>query len=191
MSSSSYKQQIESTKSQIEYLESLPPEQRRVAIIKMRKDQARSEIFVLILVAIMGLSFFAFAMYSWVVEYNISLMSSLGVVGAAILNIVAFRYFQSSNSESANKILSDEFTDEDILAYFRERERNDQQAFEQWNKNKYWLALIMVILIALYFVSPVRDFVVMLFSGTLSMFLIGFVISALIQHRNQRNRYGS
>jgi len=176
------RQRIENTKSAIKYLESLSPEERRASVIEMRDAQAGSDRVLAVFVFILVLLFSAGIIYMWLIGYKMSLMSSLGIVGALILNTIGFQYLKSNSIESIGRLQFDDFTDEDVIAYFREREKSNQKALDDWNKKgKYILVALVILTILLFFDGSTRDFAVMFVASVLDLFLIGFVVLLLLQ----------
>jgi hypothetical protein len=189
MSDRTLQQRIENEKSAIKYLESLSPEERRASVIEMREAQSRSDKVLVVFLSVLVLWFSAGVIYMWLIEYKMSLMSSLGMVGAVILNTVGFQYLKSNKIESIGKLQSDDFTDEDVIAYFRARERSNQKALDDWNKKGRYLFFALVFLtLLLFFIHSTIEFAVMLMVGVPCIYLIGYVTFMLIQQSKYRKR---
>ena len=176
----------EQVKSQNKYWESLSPEERRASVIQMRDAQAKNAQKSIIFLAVIGVVFSAITIQFWLNEYHMSLMSSLGIIGGMFLVAIGFQYINSNKIKSNSKIQTDDFSDDDVIAYLREHEKVNQRALVQWNKNKYFVFIIGgLFILSLNFRSTQEFSYMALFSG-ISIFLLGLVIFFIVQKIKSR-----
>jgi len=97
-----------------------------------------------------------------------------------------FQYIKSNRIKSNSKIQSDDFTDDDVIAYFREHERVNKRALEKLNKNKYLIFAFGGILVLLANFRSTMELAFMLSASGLSVFLIGLVVFTFIQKGKNR-----
>jgi hypothetical protein len=174
--------QLEQVKSRQKHLEDLSPEKQRAAIIRMRNAQAKNSQKSVIFLAVLGLLISAVAIYFWFVKYELSLPSTLGVLTGIVIAVSGFQYLQANKVTSYAKIQSNEFTDEDITAYFREHEQVNKKALEQWNKRGKYVVFIGVgLLVLLLNYRPTASFAFMVLATGLSVFFIGLFLIWLVE----------
>jgi Ca2+/Na+ antiporter len=180
-------QQIDKqVKSQHKYWESLSPEDRRASVIQMRDAQSKNAQKSIVFLAIIGFLFSAATIHFWLNEYHLSLESSLGVIGGVVLAALGFQYIKSNRIKSNSKIQSNDFSDDDIIAYFQEHEKVNQRALKQWNKNKYLVFVLGGLFILSLNLRLTKDFSFMALVSGISIFLIGLVVFFTIQKGKNR-----
>jgi len=188
MAKDSLQQLGEDVKSQHEYMESLSPDERSSLIIQMHDAQSKNARQSMVFLAAIGLLFSAGTIYLWLIQYRMNLMSSLGIIGGALLAAFGFRYIQVNRIALHNKIQTNDFTDEDVIAYFREHEGINQRALEQWNKKgKYIVSVFGGLLMLLLVFRPTMPLAFLLLTSGISVFLVGLVVFTIVQKgRKQR-----
>lgn len=178
----------EQVKSQHKYWENLSVEDRRALIIQMRNKPTKDATKNVFSIVIIGLLFFAGTILFWVNEFKLSTTSNLGVVSGVVLATLAFRYTQSNRITSRDKLLSNDFTDADVLAYFEEHERINQKALKQWNtRGKYVVYIFFGTLILLLNIRFTFQFSIMVLFSGVSVFLCGLAVFTFFQKANQKN----
>jgi len=169
-------------KLQHKHLESLSPEQRRAEVVQLLHAQVRHAQRSALSIGIVGLLILVIAIYFWFGEYHVSPMSSLGIIGGVILAALGFWYMNANSIRSRQKILSNNFTDADVLDYFREHETINQRTAVWWNKGgKFVLGLSSIILAGLTFYRPTAPFGAMMLLVALSVFFMGLAIIIYVQ----------
>jgi hypothetical protein len=188
MAKDNLQQVIEQVKSQHAHWESLSPEERRASFIQTRDAQSKNSQKSIVFLAFIGLIFSAITIHFWLTEYNMSLASSFGIVGGMILAVLGFQFIKTNRIRSNSKIQSNDFNDDDIIAYFREHERVNQRFLELWNKKGKYLVFIFggIMILSLNF-RLTKGFAFMLLASGISIFLIGLVIFTLIQKGKTRS----
>jgi len=186
MPKGTHQQLDEQVKSQHKYWESLSPEERRSSVIQMRDAQSNNAQKPIIFLAIVGIAFSAVTVHFWLNEYHMNLVSILGIVGGVILAAFGFQYIKSNRIKSYNKIQTDDFNDDDVIAYFQEHERVNKRALEQLSKYKYLVFVLGgLFLLSLNF-SPTKDFSFMALLSGISIFLLGLVVYFVVQKTKNR-----
>jgi hypothetical protein len=108
-------------------------------------------------------------------------MSSLGVASGTILAMAGLIYINSRLIKSHSKILSGDFTDDDIIAYYREHEMVNKRALEGQSKIGTIVSIFLVgslIYAADHWLTAEAKTMTLL-SG-ISGFLVGFTFFLLI-----------
>jgi len=167
--------------------EKLTPEKRRVAAIKIRNIQSKSQQKAIYGLLAAGVLFAVFTIFSWLDRFNLSQASSAGVIIGLVLSIFVIKYAKATRVKSLSEVFPNDFTNDDILAYLQKRERIDKINVKQWEKKKYLIVIctfIFPFLLALHFTEAVTF---MSLSSGLSIFLIGISIEILFNF-NQKDR---
>ena len=182
MSKSILDQADEIIKEQHKRLESLSPEQRRAEVVQSPHAQVGQAQKTALSIGFVGLLILVIAIFLWVIKYNFSPMSSLGIIGGVILAALGFWYMKANTIRSRQKILSNNFTDDDVRAYFREHEMLNQRMAGWWKKGgTFVLGFGTILLIVLVFYRPTEPFGAMMLTVGLGLFFIGLAVVLYVQ----------
>jgi hypothetical protein len=172
----------EIVKEQNRRLESLSPAQRRVEVAETVQAQAAHAQKNALSIGLTGLLFLGIAAILWIFKYNRSPMSSLGILGGVILGAACFWFIKANTIKSRQKILSNNFTDEDIHAYFREHEMLNERTARWWKKGGIFVSGFVAILpISLVFYSPTTPFGVLMLTVGLGLIFTGLAVILYVQ----------
>jgi len=171
----------EQAKSQHKHWESMSPDKRRASVIQMRDAQSKNAQKSIIILSVVGVVFFAFTVHFWLNIYHLSIASSSGIIGGAILAVFGFRYIQFNRIKSHSIIQPNDFNDDDIMAYIQEHEKVNQRALINWNRYKYLIFVLGGLLMLSLNLHPTKEFSFMVLSSGLSIFLLGLFVHYVIQ----------
>jgi Ca2+/Na+ antiporter len=186
MSKGELQQLDEQVKSQHKSWESLSPEERRASVIQMRDAQTNNAQKSIVFLTIIGVVFLAITLQFWLNEYHMSLLSSSGIIGGMFLAAFGFQYIRSNRIESNSKLQTNDFSDDDVKAYFREHERVNQRALAQWNKNRYFVFIIGGVFLLSLNLRSTKEFSYMALLSGISIFLLGLFIFFVVQKIKSR-----
>jgi len=151
-------------------LRRLSSAERRETILQLRDAQSKTAHWSAIFLFFLGLGFLAGTIFLWYRQYRMSLMSSLGIVAGLVVAGIGFRIVHSNKVKSFTKILSDDFSDGDILAWIQEHETINRRFLDQWRRWRQYIFFLLFVLFLLLFIRPTREFAAMLWlaGGTAS-----------------------
>lgn len=159
------------------YWEKLTPDERRIEVIKVCHAQKEASRKNLVPVLIFGFGALAFGLVFWRWVFGMNLVSTLGLAGGLLLATIGFNFLFTYRINSYYKILSNDFSDDDTIAYYYENERANQRFLSSWNRYGKYIALLSTGLVVVLSLNPktIAFVIVSLMVGA-GLFLLGAVI---------------
>ena len=164
-------------KSHHRHWDELSLDERRASIIRMRNARTKNARKSAVFLSIVGFLFLAATVYSWYHLYKMSLQSNLGIVAGTIVAALGFKVVFSNRVISYQKLFSNDFSDDDINAYFQEEAKVNQRFLEQWNRiGNFIFVVCLIIVIFLLSNDSTEEFARMLLYTGITIFLLGLVV---------------
>jgi hypothetical protein len=161
--------------SQIEYLESLTPDERREYVIKTRDEYLKSRKQKKIGFTLIACLCLAGTLYIWLNTYGISLISSLGILTGIALGIIGSRYLGKIYFLPDESFSADNFTDASLHSYLEDLKKSVKKDYAWWKSTGSNIVItVSAALIILVYIPQTNIFALMMICGGLSAFLIGF-----------------
>jgi hypothetical protein len=169
-----------STEDWVQHLKSLTPEERRDFAIEMREEQIKFSNRYIVFASISALIFSFAGLYLWGYAYHMSRESTFGILTGSALFFIGFQFMKSSLIyEPFKNFYPDDFTDEDIFAYFQEISKSEQKSSRLAKIGKfYFLIVISVLWIPLFlqFSNSSYEFSTSAFGSAMSTMMICYSV---------------
>jgi len=168
-------------KSLHDYWRGLNPEERRKAVVEFLDAQQRTSRQSAIVILVFGIVALAATVFFWHNQSHRSLMSSLGIVGGVLVAGLGFRFLQLNRVKSYHKLFSDDFSDEDILAWLKEHEEVNRRFVERWNGwGKYLVFVVGGAWIIMLSIDATKELASSALFSALTVLFLGLAIFVIV-----------
>jgi Flp pilus assembly protein TadB len=172
---------------------SFSPNERRKTVIKIRDAGFESSRKSLPLLFIMAIPFVAVSLLMLIVSLisRSNLLSSLGFVLGLSLSAIGIWVLIAYRIKSYPKILFDDFSDEDAIAYLREEQDVNKRFLYQLKRPASYAIFVYfgIVLISIVVIHTI-EFILMLLITTLGFFLLFLAIFTLHRSRRKSGKAG-
>jgi len=165
-----------STEDWVQHLKSLTPEERRDFAIQMREEQIKFNNRYIVFASISAPIISFASLYLWGYVYHMSQESTFGILTGSALFFIGFQFTKSSLIyEPFKNFYPDDFTDEDIFAYFQEISKGEQRSSRLAKIGKFYFLIgisALWIPLLLHFSNSLYEFSTSAFGSAMSTMMI-------------------